>query len=90
MTDRGGDPFIVVISNGRNSEVVERKLDFTGALLAGNQSSNRTVNLVDEPVFAGYSLQLEYLFYRGYKLLCSKIICRRYTVLTIQKGGNLH
>ena len=56
MAESCGNTLSTTIVEGYNATVGQRKLDFTLTLLTGNLTSYGTVNLVGQPVFAGYRL----------------------------------
>ena len=62
MSDRSCDTGFAPIVQGNGTEVAQRQLQLTLALLAGNTARYRTVHLVGQPVLAGYSFQLQDIF----------------------------
>ena len=60
MTDGGGYTLAATIVEGYHTTVAQWQLNLTLTLLTGYLTRYGTVNLVSQPVFAGYSLQLEH------------------------------
>ena len=60
MADGGGNTLASAVVKGHHAAVAQRQLYLALTLLTGNLTRYGAVNLVGEPVFAGYSLQLEH------------------------------
>ena len=59
MSQSGGDALHPTVVECYHAAVTERQLNLALTLLACNLSSHGAVNLIGEPVLAGYGLQLE-------------------------------
>ena len=61
MTDGSRDTSLPVIIEYHGSQIIQRQLQRSGALLMGNPTRHGTVDLVRQPVFTSYRLNLQYL-----------------------------
>mgnify|MGYP006894265758 CR=1 FL=1 len=61
MSDRGSDTFLATVVECYDTAVAQRQLKFTLTLLTSHFACYRTVYLVCQPVFAGYSFKLQYI-----------------------------
>ena len=61
MTEGCSDTSNTLIVKCHDTEVGEWELHLTGALLQGDTTCHRAVNLVGEPVFASYAFELKHL-----------------------------
>ena len=59
MAESGSYTLLASIVESNNATVAERQLNLALALLTGDLSCYGAINLIREPVFAGYRLQLE-------------------------------
>ena len=76
MSQCCGNTFFSTIVECHHTTVAQRKLNHSLALLTGNLTCHRAVHLVGEPVFAGYSLQLQHALQILMKLICKCSILR--------------
>ena len=60
MTEGGGDTLHATVVEGDDTTVAEGQLDLTLALLTGNLTCHRAIDLVRQPVLTGDGLQLEH------------------------------
>ncbi len=62
MANGSGNSCLSLIIQRHHPNVIQRQLQPAGALLFGNKSGGRPVNLVDDPVFARHRFQLQHNF----------------------------
>ena len=62
MTDGGSHTGLTAIVERHGAKVAERQLQLTQTLLTGDLARYTAVDLVRQPVFAGYGFELEHIF----------------------------